>query len=83
MNIVDATCQDCEKPIRWLSGTPRLCRECTPIKNPLTRVVDKPYELGKAQDRLTGFERERLTILYSYQAARWKREGDLGDGAPV
>jgi DNA-directed RNA polymerase subunit RPC12/RpoP len=28
MNILDATCKECGKEIRWLSGNPRLCQDC-------------------------------------------------------
>jgi hypothetical protein len=28
MIVVDAECMECEKPIKWLSGTPRVCPSC-------------------------------------------------------
>src|SRR5207248_1247665 len=30
--ILDAVCQGCGKPIRWLSGTPLLCADCAQKK---------------------------------------------------
>jgi hypothetical protein len=32
MNIVDAVCRECKKPIRWLPGLPLLCRACSQKK---------------------------------------------------
>lgn len=28
MNVVDAACEVCRRPFRWLSGTPRRCPDC-------------------------------------------------------
>jgi predicted amidophosphoribosyltransferase len=35
MNVVDATCIECGKPIFWLSGAPRLCSDCRSLLSPL------------------------------------------------
>jgi hypothetical protein len=32
MNIVDASCDTCEKEIRWVIGMPRRCRNCSQSK---------------------------------------------------
>jgi hypothetical protein len=28
MNVLDAQCPKCDKPFRWLSGTPLRCNKC-------------------------------------------------------
>lgn len=28
MNIIDGLCTTCQQPIRWLSGTQKLCKTC-------------------------------------------------------
>lgn len=40
MGVLDAECSVCETPIRWLTGTARLCAECR-AKGCKERPVDK------------------------------------------
>ena len=32
VGVIDATCEECYLPIRWLAGTPRICENCQKIK---------------------------------------------------
>lgn len=60
MNSVDATCAVCGKPIRWISGTSRVCPSCRPHGTGADRSVDAPYQFGRPQDTLEPFEISRL-----------------------
>ena len=38
MNRVDGECLKCSRPIRWLTGTPRICTDCAEAHPPVLNV---------------------------------------------
>jgi hypothetical protein len=28
VGVIDATCEECDMPLRWSAGTPRMCELC-------------------------------------------------------
>lgn len=53
MNLIDATCIRCGKPMRWLIGSPRICCDAQRVHPPLSAATVAPTdpeaaEMGRA-----------------------------------
>ncbi len=54
MNIVDASCMNCGKDVRWLPGNPRMCKDCyqallqarAPLETTPAQERSEPKEVG-------------------------------------
>lgn len=44
MNIVDATCENCDAEMRWQTGTPRLCGKCIARLKRLSQATSVPHK---------------------------------------
>ena len=76
MNVVDASCLDCGVAFKWLSGTPRICGQCSA----LAKLKAKWSETPESVSALVSLTNRRRNEILSRTASILRELTDILEG---